>query len=238
MNLFYAPDIQQSLSLPEEESQHCIKVLRMKSGDHIHIIDGVGGLYEAQIIEAHPKRTQIEILTQQTEYGRRPFRLHLAVAPTKNIDRFEWFVEKATEIGFDELTPLCCRYSERKIIKPERIEKILVSAAKQSLKAYVPILNPMTTFKEFVNNFTFLTPHSSLFIAHCHNQPKQHLFNACQPGGNVVVMVGPEGDFSEEEVELALRNSFQAISLGESRLRTETAGVVACHLVTVANHAK
>lgn len=238
MNLFYAPDIQQSLSLPEEESQHCIKVLRMKSGDHIHIIDGVGGLYEAQIIEAHPKRTQVEILTHQTEYGRRPFRLHLAVAPTKNIDRFEWFVEKATEIGFDELTPLCCRYSERKIIKPERIEKILVSAAKQSLKAYVPILNPMTTFKEFVNNSTFLTPHSSLFIAHCHNQPKQHLFNACQSGGNVVVMVGPEGDFSEEEVELALRNSFQAISLGESRLRTETAGVVACHLVTVANHAK
>ncbi len=238
MNLFYAPDIAQTLSLPEEESQHCVKVLRMKSGDHIHIIDGVGGLYEAQIIEAHPKRTQVEILTHQTEYGRRPFRLHLAVAPTKNIDRFEWFVEKATEIGFDELTPLCCRYSERKIIKPERIEKILVSAAKQSLKAYVPILNPMITFKEFVNNSTFLTPHSSLFIAHCHNQPKQHLFNACQPGGNVVVMVGPEGDFSEEEVELALRNSFQAISLGESRLRTETAGVVACHLVTVANHAK
>ena len=239
MNLFYAPDIQQSLSLPEEESQHCIKVLRMKSGDHIHIIDGVGGLYEAQIIEAHPKRTQVEILTHQTECGRRPFRLHLAVAPTKNIDRFEWFVEKATEIGFDELTPLCCRYSERKIIKPERIEKILVSAAKQSLKAYVPILNPMITAKEFIlNNSQLSTLNSQLFIAHCHNQPKQHLFNACQPGGNVVVMVGPEGDFSEEEVELALRNSFQAISLGESRLRTETAGVVACHLVTVANHAK
>ena len=253
MNLFYAPDIQQSLSLPEEESQHCIKVLRMKSGDHIHIIDGVGGLYEAQIIQAHPKRTQVEILTHQTEYGRRSFRLHLAVAPTKNIDRFEWFVEKATEIGFDELTPLCCRYSERKIIKPERIEKILVSAAKQSLKAYVPILNPMTTFKEFISQYSppvlggvpeggggsqLSTLNSQLFIAHCHNQPKQHLFNACQPGGNIVVMVGPEGDFSEEEVELALRNSFQAISLGESRLRTETAGVVACHLVTVANHAK
>ena len=245
MNLFYAPDIQQSLSLPEEESQHCIKVLRMKSGDHIHIIDGVGGLYEAQIIEAHPKRTQIEIFSHQTEYGRRPFRLHLAVAPTKNIDRFEWFVEKATEIGFDELTPLCCRYSERKIIKPERIEKILVSAAKQSLKAYVPILNPMITFKEFISQYSptvlggggsqLSTLNSQLFIAHCYNQPKQHLFKACQPGGNVVVMVGPEGDFSEEEVELALRNSFQAISLGESRLRTETAGVVACHLVTIAN---
>ena len=235
MNLFYAPDILQTLSLPEEESQHCAKVLRMKAGEHIHIIDGVGGLYEAEILEAHPKRTQVSIISEQHEYGRRPFRLHLAVAPTKNIDRFEWFVEKATEIGFDELTPLCCRYSERKIIKPERIEKILVSAAKQSLKAYVPRLNPMITAKEFIGNSSFLIPHSSLFIAHCYDQPKQHLFNACQPGGDVVVMVGPEGDFSEEEVELALRNSFQAITLGESRLRTETAGVVACHLVTVAN---
>ena len=235
MNLFYAPDILQTLALPEEESQHCVKVLRMKAGEYIHIIDGVGGLYEAEIIEAHPKRTQISIISEQHEYGRRPFRLHLAVAPTKNIDRFEWFVEKATEIGFDELTPLCCRYSERKVIKPERIEKILVSAAKQSLKAYVPRLNPMTTFKDFINSSSLLTPHSSLFIAHCYDQPKQHLFNACQPGGDVIVMVGPEGDFSEEEVELALCNSFQAITLGESRLRTETAGVVACHLVTVAN---
>ena len=238
MNLFYAPDILQTLSLPEDESQHCAKVLRMKAGEHIHIIDGVGGLYEAEILEAHPKRTQVSIISERHEYGRRPFRLHLAVAPTKNIDRFEWFVEKATEIGFDELTPLCCRYSERKVIKSERIEKILVSAAKQSLKAYVPRLNPMITAKEFIGNSSFLIPHSSLFIAHCYDQPKQHLFNACQPGGDVVVMVGPEGDFSEEEVELALRNSFQAITLGESRLRTETAGVVACHLVTIANITK
>ena len=238
MNLFYAPDIAQTLSLPEEESQHCAKVLRMKAGDRIHIIDGVGDLYEAQITEAHPKRTQVEILNVQIEYGRRPFRLHLAVAPTKNIDRFEWFVEKATEIGFDELTPLCCRYSERKVIKPERIEKILVSAAKQSLKAYVPRLNPMTTFKEFINNSSSLISNSSLFIAHCYDQPKQHLLHACPPASDVVVMVGPEGDFSEEEVELALRNSFRAITLGESRLRTETAGVVACHLVTVANITK
>ena len=258
MNLFYAPDIAQTLYLPEEESQHCVKVLRMKAGDRIHIIDGVGGLYEAEILESHPKRTQVSILSEQHEYGRRPFRLHLAVAPTKNIDRFEWFVEKATEIGFDELTPLCCRYSERKVIKPERIEKILVSAAKQSLKAYVPRLNPMTTFKEFISkyaseetecspklgelpkaegcvNSSFLTPHSSPFIAHCYDHPKQHLLHACPPASDVVVMVGPEGDFSEEEVELALRNSFQAITLGESRLRTETAGIVACHLVTIAN---
>jgi 16S rRNA (uracil1498-N3)-methyltransferase len=238
MNLFYAPDIAQTFTLPEEESQHCAKVLRMKAGERIHIIDGVGGLYEAEILESHPKRTQVTILSEQHEYGRRPFRLHLAVAPTKNIDRFEWFVEKATEIGFDELTPLCCRYSERKIIKPERIEKILVSAAKQSLKAYVPRLNPMTTFKDFINNSSSLTPHSSLFIAHCYDQPKQHLLHVCPSASDVVVMVGPEGDFSEEEVELALRNSFQAITLGESRLRTETAGVVACHLVTIANLSK
>ena len=239
MNLFYAPDILQTLALPEEESQHCAKVLRMKAGERIHIIDGVGGLYEVEILEAHPKRTQVAILSEQHEYGRRPFRLHLAVAPTKNIDRFEWFVEKATEIGFDELTPLCCRYSERKIIKPERIEKILVSAAKQSLKAYVPRLNPMQTFKEFmVNNSQSSFQDSQLFIAHCYDQPKQHLLHACQPTGNVVVMVGPEGDFSEDEVELALRNSFRAVTLGDSRLRTETAGVVACHLVTIANLTK
>ncbi len=239
MNLFYAPDILQTLVLSEEESQHCVKVLRMKVGEHIHIIDGVGGLYEAEIREAHPKRTQVAILNEQHEYGRRSFRLHLVVAPTKNIDRFEWFVEKATEIGFDELTPLCCRYSERKVIKPERIEKILVSAAKQSLKAYVPCLNPMVSFKEFMaNNSRYSIQNSQLFIAHCYDQPKQHLLHACQPTGNIVVMVGPEGDFSEEEVEMALCNSFQAITLGESRLRTETAGVVACHLVTIANSIK
>ena len=237
MNLFYAPDILQTLTLPEEESQHCAKVLRMKAGERIHIIDGVGGLYEAEILEAHPKRTQVSIINEQHEYGQRPFRLHLAVAPTKNIDRFEWFVEKATEIGFDELTPLCCRYSERKIIKPERIEKILVSAAKQSLKAYVPRLNAMTTFKDFVTQQSS-DINSKLFIAHCYDLPKQHLLHACPLASDVVVMVGPEGDFSEEEVELALRNSFQAITLGESRLRTETAGVVACHLVTIANIAK
>ena len=208
----------------------------MKAGERIHIIDGVGGLYEAEILEAHPKRTQVNIISEQQEYGRRPFRLHLAVAPTKNIDRFEWFVEKATEIGFDELTPLCCRYSERKVIKPERIEKILVSAAKQSLKAYVPRLNPMITAKEFISqNSPSELGGPQLFIAHCYDQPKQHLLYACSPASDVVLMVGPEGDFSEEEVELALRNSFRAITLGDARLRTETAGVVACHLVTVAN---
>ena len=171
MNLFYAPDIAQTQSLPEEESQHCVKVLRMKAGDRIHIIDGVGGLYEAQITEAHPKRTQVEILNVQTEYGRRPFRLHLAVAPTKNIDRFEWFVEKATEIGFDELTFLNSRYSERKVIKTERIEKILVSAVKQSLKASKPVLNEMMDFNKFISQEF----HGQKFICHCNEGEKKLL---------------------------------------------------------------
>ena len=254
MQLFYAAEFTApEYILSEEESRHAVKVLRLVEGDTLHITDGRGSLYRCEVASAHQKHCLVRVVEHFAEFEKLPYNLTMAVAPTKNIDRFEWFVEKATEIGFDELTPLCCRYSERKVIKPERIEKILVSAAKQSLKAYVPRLNPMMTAKEFISqncpfelggraqraeggcNSQLSTLNSQLFIAHCYDQPKQHLFNACQPGGDVIVMVGPEGDFSEEEVELALRNSFQAITLGESRLRTETAGVVACHLVTVAN---
>lgn len=231
MNLFYAPDIQETPFLPEEESFHCVKVLRMKEGDEIHIIDGRGCLYRALLKSAHVKRTEVEILETTPDFGARNFKLHLAVAPTKNIDRFEWFVEKATEIGFDTLTPVIGRYSERKVIKPERIEKILVSASKQSLKAFVPTLNPMITFADFIKSVN----ETQRFIAHCHDMPKTNLLKACKPKGNVVVMIGPEGDFSEVEVETALGNGFKSVSLGDSRLRTETAGVVACHLVTIAN---
>lgn len=231
MQLFYAPDITETPFLPEEESLHCVKVLRMKEGCMLDVIDGRGGVYHARIVSAHPKRTELEILDVEHEWRKRPFRLHLAVAPTKNIDRFEWFVEKATEIGFDTLTPIECRYSERRIVKPERIEKILVSAAKQSLKAYVPKLNPMVDFDTFMSGVT----EQQRFIAHCHDLPKQYLLDTCRPGGDVLVMVGPEGDFSEQEVAAALEHGFSSVSLGDSRLRTETAGVVACHLVTVTN---
>lgn len=231
MNLFYAPDIQETPFLPEEESFHCIKVLRMREGDEIHIIDGRGGLYRAVIKSAHLKRTEVTILDITQNYNARDFKLHLAVAPTKNIDRFEWFVEKATEIGFDTLTPLIGRYSERKIIKPERVEKILISAAKQSLKASIPVLNPITQVSDFIASVR----EEQRFIANCYDMPKTHLLKACLPQKDVVVMIGPEGDFSETEVHLALENGFKSVSLGDSRLRTETAGIVACHLVTIAN---
>lgn len=231
MVIFYAPDIAQTPFLPEEESLHCVKVLRMQCGERLNIIDGCGSLYEAEIVVAHHKRTEVRILSAIHDYGKRNFNLHLAVAPTKNIDRFEWFVEKATEIGFDTLTPLLCRFSERKVIKPERIEKILVSAAKQSYKAKIPTLNPMVDLSSFISKVS----EPKRFIAHCYDMPKEHLLRACSAGGDVLVMVGPEGDFSQEEVALAMQNNFNAISLGDSRLRTETAGVVACHLVTIAN---
>lgn len=231
MNLFYAPDILSNPFLPEEESAHCAKVLRMQTGDTTHVIDGIGNLYEVRIVAPHAKHTEVEIVSVQKDFGRRPFRLHLAVAPTKNSDRFEWFVEKATEIGVDEITPLRCRFSERKIIKPERIEKILVAAAKQSYKACVPRLNPMVDCNEFLRTVQA----SQRFVAHCYEGEKPHLLHICPPHTDVLVMVGPEGDFSRDEVELALNQGFRAVTLGFSRLRTETAGVVACHIVTVVN---
>lgn len=234
MTLFYAPNIAQTPFLTEEESLHCAKVLRLKTGDVAHVIDGVGGLYQVEIVAPHAKRTEVRVLSVQHDFEKRPFRVHLAVAPTKNIERFEWFVEKATEIGVDTITPLLCRYSERKLIKPERLEKILVSASKQSLKAFVPTLNPMVAYADFMHSVT----EPNRFIAHCYEAEKKSLLHVCPPNADVVVLVGPEGDFSLEEVSLALNHDFQAVTLGQSRLRTETAGVVACHLVTVANSLK
>ena len=231
MTIFYAPDIANSPFLPDDESAHCAKVLRLQAGAVVHLIDGVGNLYEAAIVAPHAKRTEVKILSVQPDFGCRPWRLHLAVAPTKNSDRFEWFVEKATEIGVDTITPLLCRYSERKTIRPDRIEKILVSASKQSYKARIPQLNPMTAVADFVQQVR--EPYR--FVAHCYEGDKPHLLHVCPPRSEVVIMVGPEGDFSREEVDWALQQQFQPITLGASRLRTETAGVVACHLATVVN---
>lgn len=231
MNLFYAPDILTTPLLPEEESLHCVKVLRHKTGDIIHLIDGCGSMYEAEIVAAHPKRAEVRVISVTAGYNAHRYSLHMAVAPTKNIDRFEWFVEKATEIGLDELTPIVCRYSERRTLKPERIEKILLSASKQSLHAKVPRLNPPADFSDFVRGVRA----DGRFIAHCYPGEKQYLLRACASVADAVVMVGPEGDFSEEEVRLALSSGFVGVSLGESRLRTETAGIVAAHLVAVAS---
>lgn len=230
MQLFYTPDIQgNNYQLDETESKHAVRVLRLANGDSIQLIDGKGNFYEARIVDAHPKKCRVEITKTVAEFGKRNHYLHLAVAPTKNIDRFEWFLEKATEIGIDEITPVLCEHSERKVIKDERLEKVIVSAMKQSLKAYLPKLNPLTPIKDLLNsNFQ-----GKKFIAHCYDQDKRELKNELDESTDNLVLIGPEGDFSEEEIQLALSKQFIPISLGESRLRTETAAVVACHTVNL-----
>ncbi|WP_303924387.1 16S rRNA (uracil(1498)-N(3))-methyltransferase [Draconibacterium sediminis] len=232
MQLFYVHTISGAeVILDETESKHAVRVLRLKEGDEIELVDGKGGFYKARIQNPNPKKCQLNIIDSQKEFGKKDFHLHIAIAPTKNIDRTEWFLEKCTEIGIDEVTPLLSEHSERKVIKPERLEKILVSAMKQSVKAYLPKLNELTKLSDLISQAT----ETKKFIAHCNEGDKPHLKNVVNPGDNVLILIGPEGDFSPEEVELALENGFEAISLGNARLRTETAGVVACHIVNLAN---
>ena len=232
MQLFYVPEvIGTEVFFDETESKHAVRVLRLSNGTQVQIIDGKGGLYVAEITDANPKKCRLSILESTQEFGKKDFRLHIAIAPTKSIDRFEWFLEKATEIGIDEITPLLTEHSERKNIKPERLEKILVSAMKQSLKAYLPKLNGITRFSEFVAN----AKTENRYIAHCYDNEKPHLKNILEKGKDLLVLIGPEGDFSIEEVETVKENGFQEISLGAARLRTETAGIVACHICNLAN---
>ena len=231
MQIFYTPDIAFRAELPEEEAGHCIRVLRLTEGDKILLTDGKGMFYKAAISRAHPKHCEVDILESWQQPALWNFQLHIAVAPTKNMDRMEWFAEKATEIGIDAITCLNCRFSERKEVKPARLEKILVSAMKQSQKATLPVLTGMTDFRTFVTQ-----PFDGRkFIAHCEEGDKKLLKQLYQPGENALVLIGPEGDFSPEEIELALKNGFLPISLGESRLRTETAALVACHTIHVLN---
>ena len=231
MQIFYTPDIAFRAELPEEEAGHCIRVLRLTEGDEILLTDGKGMFYKAAISRAHPKHCEVDILESWQQPALWNFKLHIAVAPTKNMDRMEWFAEKATEIGIDAITCLNCRFSERKEVKPARLEKILVSAMKQSQKATLPVLTGMTDFCTFVTQ-----PFDGRkFIAHCEEGDKKLLKQLYQPGENALVLIGPEGDFSPEEIELALKNGFLPISLGESRLRTETAALVACHTIHVLN---
>ncbi len=232
--LFYTPNFDAKASaytLPEDESKHAIKVLRMQAGEHIHLIDGKGGLFEVEITNPHPKRCELNIVSSQTNYGKRNFKLHIAIAPTKNMDRLEWFLEKATEIGVEEITPVICRNSERKELKMPRVEKIVVAAMKQSVKAYMPQLNEPCTFNQLLEKSTA----SQKFIAHCYEDDKQLLKTTYSKGKDVLILIGPEGDFSTEEVEKAQVAGFVPVSLGESRLRTETAGVVACHTIQLLN---
>lgn len=231
MHIFYTPDIQSVHELPEEEAAHALRVLRLQAGDEIMLTDGVGHFYHARISLAAHKRCLVDILEVEAQAPLWSGHLHIAMAPTKNMDRTEWFAEKATEIGLDELTFLNCRFSERKVIKTERIAKILVSAIKQSLKARLPRLNEMTDFKTFIAQ----PFEGQKFIAHCYKGEKPSLKDMVRKGENVLVLIGPEGDFSEEELRLAAEAGFIPISLGPSRLRTETAALVACHILNLKN---
>ncbi len=229
MHVFYTPDIANTQELPEEEAGHCLRVLRLGIGDEVMLTDGRGFFYQAVIAAAIQKRCMVKIVSKTEQ---EPFwggHLHLALAPTKNMDRMEWLAEKATEIGFDELTFLNCRFSERKVIKTDRIEKIVVSAVKQSLKARKPVVNEMTDFRKFMErDFS-----GQKFIAHCYEGEKPLLRDVLHPDEDAVILVGPEGDFSPEEVTLAMEKGFQPVSLGKSRLRTETAALVAVHLMNL-----
>ena len=232
MNLFYTPDITPDFYLLNEtESKHCVKVLRLRNEDKIFLIDGRGGFYKAEIIDDNPKKCLVKIIETKKEYNKRDFYVHIAIAPTKNIDRFEWFLEKATEIGIDEITPIICQHSERKVIKPERLNKVITSAIKQSLKAYHPILNNIIKFDDFIKKDF----QGNKFIAHCYNNNLMSLKNAATGKKDVIILIGPEGDFSIDEVKKAVDNDYTEISLGKSRLRTETAGVVACHTINLLN---
>lgn len=231
MHVFYTPDIAVTCEMPEEEAAHCLRVLRLGVGDEMMLTDGKGCFYKAVISAATGKRCQVKVTETIEQEPLWNGHLHLAMAPTKNMDRIEWLAEKATEIGFDELSFLNCRYSERKVIKTERVEKIVVSAVKQSLKARKPVVNEMMDFACFVKqDFA-----GQKFIAHCNEGEKPLLKEILVPGEDALVLIGPEGDFSPEEVKLAESLGFRSISLGKSRLRTETAALVSVHIMNLFN---
>ena len=231
MELFYSQDIQGGICrLDHDESGHCIKVLRHRAGDEISVIDGRGTLYKCRITCDSHKGVEATVVDSSQDWGGHPYRLHLAVCPTKNNDRYEWFAEKACEMGFDELSPVIGEHSERRILKTARVEKILISASKQSLKAAVPVVNEPVSVKEFIKANS--SNDSLKLIAYCFDDervPRRSIKEMLggYEGSEVIVMIGPEGDFSHEEAELALQAGFIPVHLGASRLRTETAAIAA-----------
>lgn len=223
MHLFYVPEltpVTKSIYLSEDESKHACRVLRLKMNDEVSLLDGVGGVYHARIEEDNPKKCLLQIIAV-THDTKPTHEVHIAIAPTKNMDRIEWFVEKATEIGMTELTLLICEHSERKIVKTERLEKILISAMKQSKRTFIPKLNPVITFSEFMKL------HVQGALAHCEDGEKKTLKTVYQ-ASNYPILIGPEGDFSSKEIASAKTNGFDFVILGNTRLRTETAGLYAC----------
>lgn len=234
MQLFYLPDIQKnqtSFVFDKDESKHIVRVLRKKTGDILNVTNGQGTLFTTKIILDSDKSCTTEV-TSFEDIPPSDFHIHLAVAPTKMNERYEWFLEKATEIGIREITPIICEHSERKVIKPERFEKVILSAMKQSLQFYLPRLNPPVRLKDFLDQEH---PKTEKYIAHCEDAEKKLLKNCITPHKNYLLLVGPEGDFSVSEIQLALEKGFLPVSLGNTRLRTETAAVVATHSFVFAN---
>ncbi|WP_223548514.1 16S rRNA (uracil(1498)-N(3))-methyltransferase [Aestuariivivens sp. NBU2969] len=233
MQLFYNPNINEQtieFTFDKEESRHISKVLRKHVGNTLNITNGYGWLFTAEILIADIKKCVAKIISK-TLQEKRPYTLHLAVAPTKMNDRYEWFLEKATEIGINTITPIICDHSERKVVKKERFEKILQSAMKQSLNCYLPKLNEAIAFKDFVaQNFE-----GDLFIAHCEETERKSLKQQLSINTHTTILIGPEGDFSVKEIEMALKNNFIPVTLGTTRLRTETAAIVACHSAAFIN---
>ena len=227
MHRFYCPDIADTLTLGEEDSKHCVKVLRMGEGDTIEVVDGNGNLYTCRISMAHPKRCAIEVLDKEQQPPHWGHRIVLAIAPTKNLDRIEWLVEKCVEMGVDRIIPLRCHNSERTVLKTERLKKIMVAAMKQSLKATLPQLDEMTSIMDVIAEGV----EGMRCIAYCDamlpREQRRTLPSVYRPGSDVMVLIGPEGDFSPEEVQAATAAGFVPVTLGESRLRTETAGLMA-----------
>ena len=234
MQLFYAPDITPPFyTLSDEESKHCVRVLRLREGDTLHITDGKGNLYHCNITKAHQHHCTVEIIETISEWEKIPYSLTMAVAPTKNIERYEWFLEKATEVGVTRFIPIECDHSERRSIKHEREQRVITSAVKQSLKAYHPALDELTPVKQVI-----ATPFDGQkFIAHCNKEygERAYMPSIIKKNENILILIGPEGDFSPEEIKFALENGFVPISLGSQRLRTETAAIVATVMVATEN---
>jgi 16S rRNA (uracil1498-N3)-methyltransferase len=232
MQIFYTPDISgMEYTLNEDESKHAVRVLRMNTGDTVNMTDGKGNFFKGIIADAHPKRCRILVQDIIEHYGKRNYYLHIGISPLKNPDRFEWFLEKATEIGIDEITPLLCERTEKKHMNLERGNRILESAMKQSVKAYHPLLHPLTKAGDLIKS----AAEEVKMIAHC--EGKRTLIKECyRPGQKALILIGPEGDFTDEEIALSQTANFHTITLGESRLRTETAGIAACFSINFLNN--
>lgn len=233
MYIFYAPDVKSDIYiLGEKESKHSVRVLRMRKGDQVRLIDGGGNLYEGIIREADPKRCIVEVSNVIHGFEKRDYSLHIAISPLKNPDRFEWFVEKCVELGTDEITPLICRNTEKPDVRHERMSNIIISAMKQSLRAKVTKLNDTFEFKNFIRKEL----KGNLMIAHCNNNIKRYgIGDIYVKGENAVILIGPEGDFSHDEIAAAADRGYRSVHLGPGRLRTETAGIAACHSIYFIN---